>query len=78
MGVLKNCNEKLCCNMSLNMHSLHSHLDSFPVKCGAVSDEYREHLHEGISAMENRYKGKWIAAILADYCRTVKRNVPDI
>jgi hypothetical protein len=28
--------------------------------------------------MENRYKGKWSAAILADYCRTVKRDAPDI
>ena len=78
VDVLTTSNEKLDCNMSFKMHSLHSHLDSFPVNCGAVSDEYREHLHEGISEMENRYKGKWSAAILADYCRTVKTDAPDI
>ena len=76
--VLATSNEKLGCNVSLKMHCLHSYLDSFPLNCGAVSDEYREHLHEGISAVENRYEGKWSAAILADYCRTVKTDSPDI
>jgi hypothetical protein len=31
--------EKLGCNMSLNMHFRHSRLVSFPVGCGAVSEE---------------------------------------
>jgi hypothetical protein len=44
--------EKLGCNMSLMMHFLHSHLDSFPVSCGAVSDEYGERFHQDISEME--------------------------
>jgi uncharacterized protein YfdQ (DUF2303 family) len=64
--------------MSLKMHCLRSYLGSFPVNCGAVSEEYREHLHEGISKIEYRYKGKWSAAILADKCRTVKTDSPDI
>jgi hypothetical protein len=64
--VLTTSNEKLGCNVSLKMHCLHLYLGSFPVNCGAVSEEYREHLHEGFSVMENRFKGKWSAAILAD------------
>jgi hypothetical protein len=70
--------EKLGCNVSLNKHFLHSHLDSFMINCGAVSEEHDELCHQDISAMENRYKGKWSTAILADYCWTVKRDAPEI
>ena len=28
--------------------------------------------------MENRYKDKWNAAVIADYCWTVKRGAPYI
>jgi hypothetical protein len=66
------------CNMSLMMRFLHSNLDSFPVNCVAVSDEHSERFHQDIPAMENRYKGKWSAAILADYCWTAKRNAAEI
>jgi hypothetical protein len=69
--------EKLGCNMSLKMHFLHSHLDIFPPKCGAVSDEHCEHFHQDLSAMEQRYKSTWSAAMLADYCWMVKRDAPD-
>jgi hypothetical protein len=60
--------EKLGCNMSFKMNFFHSHFNSFTVNYGAVSDEHGESFHQDISAMENRYKGKWSAAILADYC----------
>jgi hypothetical protein len=40
--------------MSLKMHFLHSNLDSFPVNCGAASDEYGERFHLDISAKKNR------------------------
>jgi hypothetical protein len=59
--------DKPICNVSLKLHFLHSHLGSFPVNCGAVSDEHGERFHPDISAMENRYRGKWSAAMLADY-----------
>jgi hypothetical protein len=55
-------------NMSLKMLFLHSHLNSFAVNCGAVSDEDSERFHQDILAMENRHKGKWSAAMSADYC----------
>jgi hypothetical protein len=70
--------ENFGCNMSLKMHFLHSHLDPFPVNCGALSDKHSEHFHQDISAMENRYKGKWSAAILASYCWMVKMDALEI
>ncbi|KDR07015.1 hypothetical protein L798_03272, partial [Zootermopsis nevadensis] len=60
--------------MSLKMHLLCSHLDFFPSNCGAVSDEHGEWFHQDITAMEQRYKSKWSAAMLADYCWMVKRD----
>lgn len=69
--------QKLGCNMSLKLHLLHSHLDFFPDNCGAVSDEHGERFHQQIAAFERRYQGKWNAAMLADYCWSLKRDVPD-
>jgi hypothetical protein len=60
------------------MQFLHSHLDSFPVICGAVCDEHGERFHQDISAMENRYKGKGSAAMLADYCWRVRKVATEI
>jgi len=37
--------QTLGCNMSLKIHFLHSYLDFFPEKCGAVSDEHEERFH---------------------------------
>jgi len=59
--------QKLGCNMSLNIHFLHSHLDIFSENCGAVSDEHGEHFHQDVSSMEKGYQGKWNCAMLADY-----------
>jgi hypothetical protein len=62
--------------MSLKIHFLHSHLDFFPDNLGAVSDEHGEQFHKDIAAMEKRYQGKWSPSMLADYCWTLKRDVP--
>jgi hypothetical protein len=64
------------CNMSLKVHFLDSHLDFFPENLGAVSDDHRERFHQDISNMEKRYQGKWSLSMLADYCWTLKRDVP--
>ncbi|UYV62853.1 hypothetical protein LAZ67_2002154 [Cordylochernes scorpioides] len=66
----------LGCNMSLKIHFLHSHLDFFPDNLGAVSDEHGERFHQAISSMEKRYQGKWSPVMLADYCWTLKRDLP--
>jgi len=69
--------EQLGCNMSLKMHFLFSHLYFFPLNSGDVKDEHGERFHQDISVMEHRYKGKWSAAILGDYCWIMKRGAPE-
>jgi hypothetical protein len=64
--------------MSLEMHFLHSNMDSFLVKRGAPSDEYGEGFQLDISAKKNRYKCKWTAAISTDYCYMVERDALEI
>jgi hypothetical protein len=66
------------CNMSLKVHSLDSHLDFFPENLGAVSDEHGERFRQEISNIRKRYQGKWSLSMLADYCCTLKRDVPQV
>jgi len=70
--------ETLCCSISLKMHFLLSHLDYFHVSCDATRDEHGVQSDQGISAMENTYKGKRCAAILADYCWKSERDALEI
>jgi len=67
--------EQLGCDMSLKMHF--SHLNFFPLNCGALSDEHVERFHQDISVMEHRYKGKWSTAMLGDYCWMMKMDAPE-
>jgi len=79
VNVVQNCinaYKHLGCNMSLKLHLLDSHLDFFPENLGAVSDEHGERFHQDISVMESRYQGRWSAAMLADYCWTLQRDLP--
>lgn len=55
-------------NMSLKVHFMHSHLDLFPDNMGDVSDEHGERFHQDAAVIEQRFKGKSIASMLADYC----------
>ena len=63
--------------MSLKIHFLESHLDFFPENIGEVSNEHDERFHQDILAMEKRYQDKRISSMLADYCWTLKRGVPE-
>lgn len=74
---LMNCYQRLGCNMSLKLHFLHSHLSFFPKNAVDVSDEHGERFHQDISNMENRYKGKWSPAMLADFCWNLMRDQPE-
>jgi len=65
------------CNMSLKIHFLESHLDFFPENLCKVSDEHGERFHQDILAKEKQYQGKWTSSMLADYCWTLKRDVPE-
>ena len=63
--------------MSVKIHFLESHLDLFPENLGEVTDEHGERFHQDIMAKEKQYQGKWTSSILADYCWTLKRDVPE-
>lgn len=55
-------------NMSLKVHFMHSHLDFFPENMGDVSDEHGERFHQDVEVIEQRFKGKSIPSMMADYC----------
>ena len=63
--------------MSLKIHFLESHLNFFPENLGEVSDEHSERFHQVILATEKRYQDKWTSSMVADYCQTLKRAVPE-
>jgi len=65
------------CNMSLKIHSLEFHLDFFLENLGEVSDERSERFQPDILAVKKQYQGKWTSSMLADYCWTLKRDVPE-
>ncbi|UYV70037.1 hypothetical protein LAZ67_7001547 [Cordylochernes scorpioides] len=58
------------------IHFLHSDLDFSPDNLGAVSDEHGERFYQDISSMEKQYQGKWSPGMLAHYCWTLKKDVP--
>jgi len=64
--------------MSLKMHFLHSHLDSFNVSFDTRRGEHGVHSYQDISAMKNTYNGKRSAAILSDCCWELKRGALEI
>jgi len=75
--------------MSVKIHFLSSHLVQYvrenPLSefssgylCGgSVSDERGVGFHQDIAEMEGRYKGKWSASMLADYCWTLMCDSPN-
>ena len=68
---------KLGCNMSLNVHFLFNHLHYFlNIHLGSISEEQEEGFHQDIQEMERRYQGGWNTNMLADYCWTLKRDLP--
>ena len=69
--------EQLGCNMSLKMHFTFSHQHFFPLNCVSVSDVDAERFRQDISVTERRYRGKWSAAILGDYCWMRNRGAPE-
>ena len=45
--------------MTIEVHFLHSHSDTFPGNLGDVSDKQGERFHRGIKVMKERYQGRW-------------------
>jgi len=52
-------------------------LGFFPENLGEVSDENGERFHQDIMSMEKQCQGKWTSSMLADYCWTLKMDVPE-
>ena len=67
----------LRCRMSIKLHYLHSHLDTFPDNLGEVSEEQGERFHQDIKVMEDRYQGRWDLHMMSDYCWSLMRANPD-
>ncbi|GBL88753.1 hypothetical protein AVEN_158889-1 [Araneus ventricosus] len=65
------------CDMSLKIHFLNSQLDFFPKNLRSVSKEQGERFQQDISTMEKRCQEQWSEGMLADYCRTLKKDVSD-
>jgi hypothetical protein len=64
---------KLVCNMSLNIHMPHSHLDFFLDNCGMVSDDHGERFHQEIETMEKGVRESGPLHV-EYYCLTLARN----
>jgi hypothetical protein len=62
-------------NVFLKVHFLDSNSDLFPKNLGKLSDEQGD-FHQDIFTTENRYQGIWIPSILANYCWTIRRDLP--
>ena len=55
---------------------IYSHLDCFHENLGTVTDAHWEMLHEDISVMKERYRGRWDDFMMADNCWTIRREKP--
>lgn len=69
--------QALGCRMSIKVHCLHSHLGDFPENLGDVSEEQGECFHQDIKLMEERYQGRWDSNMMADYCWSLMRDIPE-
>ena len=77
VGTMLDAFRDLGCRMSIKMHYLHAHLDTFPENLGQVSDGQGERSHQDISTMEERYQGRWDEHMMADYCWDLMRSNPE-
>lgn len=66
--------EKAGARMSLKMHFLKCHFDTFPDNLGAYSDEHGERFHQDMSAIEKRFSGKFHVNMLGEYCWSLLRK----
>ena len=41
-----------------------------------MSDDQGERFHQEIKEMETRYQGRWDTVMMADYCCTLKIDIP--
>lgn len=59
--------QRLKINMSPKIHYLHQHLDFFKDNLGKISDEHGERFHQQIKLIEQRFQGKRLENMLAEF-----------
>jgi hypothetical protein len=64
------------CNVSLKVHFLGSHWDFLPENLKTLSNDHKQLFHQDISTVEKQYQGKCSTRMLADYCWTLRGDVP--
>lgn len=52
----------------------YSHLDFFPKKLWRVNEETDKRLHQDMAIIKTRFKWKWNASMMADYCWEKETN----
>jgi len=68
---------KRICKDFLGNHKAANYQDVVQDPLTSYSDEHGERFHQDIMVMEKRYQGKYTLSMLADYCWTLKMDVPD-
>lgn len=58
---------RLNIHMSHKIHYLHQHLDFFRDNLGKISDEHGERFHQQLKRFEERFQGKKLENMLAEY-----------
>ena len=66
------------CRMSLKVYFLFNHLNAFPENLGDLSEEHGERFHQDLKVMEERYKGKILPNMLADFCWKMARETESL
>lgn len=57
--------------MSLKIHMLHSHFDFYERQLSTETDETGERFHQTVMTFEDRFAGKSIDFMLADFCWSI-------
>jgi hypothetical protein len=68
--------QALRCNMSLNLHFLHSLLDYFSEKVRGTKRRTGRKIPSDIKAMERKQQSQWDVSMMADYCWYLTRDNP--
>ena len=58
---------KIGCRMSLKIHILDAHLNSFKDNMGSFSEEQGERFHQDMNQLENPYQGQCSENMMGDY-----------
>lgn len=51
-------------------------MGNFAENLGDYRDEQGERFHQDIKSIEHRYQTRWDINMLADYCWSLRRNLP--